>query len=393
MKIWIFNHYVTSPSLPGGTRHIDFGKELVKRGHEVTIFASSFNYSLRRETQKYEKRKCKTENIEGVTVVWIKTPPYKKNDWRRFINMLSYSYRAQKIAKSIGLGKPDIIIGSSAHLFAVYAGHAVAKYFNIPYVMEIRDVWPQALVEMGMSKLNPAIIIMGILEKYLYKKADGIITLLPRSHRHIEKRGGSSEKITWIGNGADMTKFQNDIRPREKLVRYIGSIGKPNNVRLLVEAAGLLPDAVRMEIIGDGTEKKRLSKNAPKNVYFLKTVPRNNVPRLLEESDIVAITMHKRDARHGVSMNKIYDALAAGRPILYACDTVNNPIEDAKAGITAPPDDPQKVADAIKTLLALSEEEKTKMGRRGREYVEKYHSIPVLVDKLEKVLNSVTSPK
>ena len=185
MDIWIFNHYVVTPDMPGGTRHYDFGKELIKRGYKVTIFASSFNYSQHKELKLATHEKWKIENVDGINFVWIKTFPYQKNDWRRVINMISYMYRVYPLGKKItkidkNIKKQDIIIGSSVHLLAVLAAYLLSKYYKVKFVMEIRDLWPQTLIDMGkFRKTNILIKTLNILEKFLYKRAERIITLFP----------------------------------------------------------------------------------------------------------------------------------------------------------------------------------------------------------------------
>ena len=118
--------------MTGGTRHYDFSKELVKRGHEVTIFASSFHYSQHKELKLNKNEKYKTENIDGINFVWIKTFPHQKNDWRRVLNMVSYMWRACWIGRRItkvnqNISKPNMIIGSSVHLLAVLSAHCLSK--------------------------------------------------------------------------------------------------------------------------------------------------------------------------------------------------------------------------------------------------------------------------
>ena len=173
MNIWIFNHYAITPDMAGGTRHYDFGKELVKRGHEVTIFASSFHYSQHRELKLTWGEKYKVERVEGVNFVWIKTFPYQKNDWRRVLNMVSYAWKVYWIGRGIkkldqDINKPDIIIGSSVHLLAVLSAYWLSKHYRAKFIMEVRDLWPQTLVDIGKFKENnPIIKILRIIEKFL----------------------------------------------------------------------------------------------------------------------------------------------------------------------------------------------------------------------------------
>jgi glycosyltransferase involved in cell wall biosynthesis len=399
VNIWILNHYAITPNLPGGTRHFDFGKELVRRGYKVTIFASSFHYSLLRETKEYEKEKFIVEDYEGVRFVWLKTFSYSGNDWRRVVNMLSYAIRAYEVAQKINTEKPDIIIGSSVHLFAVFTAYLLSKKYKTPFIMEVRDLWPQTLMDMGVSKWHPFVILLGILEKFLYKRADKIIVLLPRANEYIEKLGISPEKIVWIPNGVDFERFQfkngGSLRDEtytsdEFIVTYTGAIGKANNLDVAIEAAKILQKDypnIKFLFVGDGPEKGRLleivKKEKINNVEFRPPVAKNKIVEIILKSD--ALFFHLQDSpifKYGISSNKLFDYLASGKPIIFSSNSINNPVEEAKAGITVPPDNPQALADAIIKLYKMSPEERRAMGLNGRKYVEKYHSLPVLVDKL-----------
>uniref|UniRef100_A0A7C3RWL1 Glycosyltransferase WbuB n=1 Tax=Dictyoglomus thermophilum TaxID=14 RepID=A0A7C3RWL1_DICTH len=403
-NIWIFNHYAITPDLPGGTRHFDFGKELVKRGYNVTIFASSFHYSLLKEIKEYKKNSYIIEDYDGVRFVWIKTFPYSRNDWRRVINMLSYSIRSYKVAKKINIEKPDIIIGSSVHLFAVFIAYLLSKKYKTPFIMEVRDLWPQTLIDMGVSKWHPFVILLGILEKFLYKKADKIIVLLPKANEYIENLGISPEKIVWIPNGVDLERFNFDIEcidlridKKNFVITYTGAIGKANNLDTLLETARILKDnypEIKFLLVGNGTEKERLiqiaKENNLKNVEFRDPVPKNEIAKIINKSDVLILLV--RDSplyKYGISFNKLFDYLASGKPIIFSSNSINNPVEEAKAGITVPPDNPQALADAIIRLYKIPPEERKRMGDNGKKYVEKYYSMPVLVDRLEKIFKEL----
>ncbi|ACK41873.1 MULTISPECIES: glycosyltransferase family 4 protein [Dictyoglomus] len=405
-NIWLFNHYAITPNLPGGTRHFDFGKELVRRGYKVTIFASSFHYSLLRETKEYEKEKFIIEDYEGVRFVWLKTFSYSGNDWRRVVNMLSYAIRAYEVAQKINTEKPDIIIGSSVHLFAVFTAYLLSKKYKTPFIMEVRDLWPQTLMDMGVSKWHPFVILLGILEKFLYKRADKIIVLLPRANEYIEKLGISPEKIVWIPNGVDFERFQfkngGSLRDEtytsdEFIVTYTGAIGKANNLDVAVEAAKILQKDypnIKFLFVGDGPEKGRLleivKKEKINNLEFKAPLPKDRIVEIIQKADVLFLALKDSPLyKYGISLNKLFDYLASGKPIIFSSNSINNPVDEAKAGITVPPDNPQALADAIIKLYKMSPEERRAMGLNGRKYVEKYHSIPVLVDKLEKIFEEV----
>ena len=403
-NIWIFNHYAVTPDLPGGTRHFDFGKELVKRGYEVTIFASGFQHGTMRYCRDFSKEDFIVDEFDGVRFVWIKTFPYSGNNWRRVVNMLSYSVRAYKVARKLNTEKPDIIIGSSVHLFAVFTAYLLSKKYKTPFIMEVRDLWPQTLIDMGVSKWHPFVILLGILERFLYKRSDKIITLLPKANEYIEKLNVPEDKIVWIPNGVNLERFNfsednSNLKHNNVsfLITYTGAIGKANNLEILIEVAEKLnknyPE-IKFLVVGDGPEKEKLVRIAMEknlnNIEFNALVPKNEVSKILYKSDALILLLRNSPLyKYGISLNKLFDYLASGKPIIFSSNSINNPVEEAKAGITVPPDNPEKLAEAIIMLYKMSEEERAEMGRNGKSYVEKYYSIPVLVDKLESVIRSL----
>ena len=127
MNIWILNHYATPPDTPGSTRHFEFARKFVKQGHQVSIFASGFSHRTRREERLERNEACRRENIDGVEFIWIRTVPYYKgNDWRRAVNMLSYSFRVVPLGLRFK-ESPEVILASSPHPFAGLAGYILAK--------------------------------------------------------------------------------------------------------------------------------------------------------------------------------------------------------------------------------------------------------------------------
>lgn len=243
MTIWILNHHALTPQMSGGTRHYDFARELIKRGHKVAIISSSFHYSKYIEMKEYEEKEHICEYVDGIEWVWLKTPPYRGNGMARVKNMLSYTRKALKIIPTLDLSKPDIIIGSSVHLFAVYAAYKLSRKYKIPFVMEVRDLWPQTLIDMGISKRHPFIIILGILERFLYRKADKIISNLPYAYEYISDYA-PPQKFEWISNGVDLRNISYKEKSESSpfVVSYTGAMGVANNLGVLVEAADKLKE-------------------------------------------------------------------------------------------------------------------------------------------------------
>jgi len=397
MNIWILNHHALTPRMGGGTRHYDLGKALVKKGHRVTIIASSFHYSQYREMKVYEGTSYIRENVEGVDFIWIKTPPYFGNGFERVKNMFAYTMNVLHIIPSLHLERPDIIIGSSVHLFAVYAAYRLSRRYHTPFVMEVRDIWPRTLIDMGISKWHPFILLLSGLEKFLYKKADCIITLLPYAHEHIG-RFVPQEKIVWISNGVDMAAIPYKMKPPSEtcVVTYIGAIGMANNLEVFVQAAEQLKEhrEVFFRIIGEGVQKAALQKMVEErdlgNVSIENAVPKQEVGEILAESDVLYLGLKDMPLyRFGMSMNKLYDYMAAGRMIVFAADTRNNPVKDANAGITVPPDDATALSKAILEACRLTPEQRFRTGSRARAYVQKHYDIEILAQRLENVLKKI----
>jgi len=406
-SLWILNHYAVSPDMSGITRHFDFGKELVRRGHQVTIFASGFDHQTKKYVKVGPKERRRIEEYDGVRFVWINTIPYTKNDWHRVVNMLSYAYRVLGCDK--GLPRPDAVIGSSMHPFAASAGWWLARRYNADFLFEERDLWPKTAIDMGAMRENsvPAHLLYK-WEDFMYKKAKKIIVLMPYGEEYAVSRGADPSKIVWLPNGVDLARFDNpkplpDDSPVGSAftkfgdsfkVVYAGSHGPANGLEVIIKAAYILKTSelnIHFFLVGDGPQKGVLMKMAQesglRNISFLPPVPKDQVPSVLARADLLVHTLRKIEAlRYGVSSNKMYDYLASCKPVVTSMDAGNNPVVEANCGVAVEAENPQALAEAIVSIAKMSEEERNKLGLNGRHYVEKYHDIKILADKLEDAL-------
>lgn len=337
MKIWIFNHYAKTPNYAGGSRHFDLAKELIKKGHEVTIFASSFNHLLKKETIEYERNNYyKEEIIENVRFVWLKTIQYN-NSFKRILNMISYSIKSYRIAKKMArLSKPDIIIGSSVHPLAAIVGYRVSNITGSLFYFEERDLWPQTFIDFGkISSINPLAIILYKIEKYLYNRSHRIIVLFEKAVNYVESRGVDNNKVIYIPNGVDIKRYQNIEKdneiykifpPKNQIVIYIGSHGIANHLSPLLDVAYYLQyveknNSVHFVFVGNGPLKSSLIEDVRKknleNITFMDPIPKSKIPYLLSLADLSMISIKKSPLyKWGFSMNKLYDYMAAGLPIM-----------------------------------------------------------------------------
>jgi glycosyltransferase involved in cell wall biosynthesis len=410
VNIWMLNHYAHPPDSPGGTRHYDFARELVKRGHQVTIFASGFSHRTRKEERLTKKQNYRREKVNGVEFIWIRTRPYYKgNDWRRVLNMLSYSWRVVFLGRRLK-EKPDVILASSPHPFAGLAGYLLSRRKKTEFIFEVRDLWPQTLVDIGgYRRKSPVVALLRVLEKFLYRRARKIVVLPSNASEYITRLGIPGDKIVHIPNGVSPETFRSDIGLPEALdktiaslkskgkllVVYSGAHGIANALDTIVEAAKLIQergiDKVHFLMVGEGPEKAGLIKKAKdwrlSNVSFQEPIAKGAIPELLRASDIAVLSWRKSDLyEHGMSSNKLWDYMFCARPIVWAIDTLADPVAGTNCGLTVPPEDPEAIAQAITRLCSMSEGERREMGMRGHEYVMKHHSIPVLADRLLAVI-------
>lgn len=400
MKVWIINQYVIAPGQAGGTRHHSLARELVRRGHEVTIIASSFDHYTRRETRLSSGEPYKTEISDGITFVWLRTPPYPGNTIARMWNMLVFSWRVLLGRGYSHLPKPDVVWGSSPHLFGALAAERVASRLRVPFVLEVRDLWPQSLIELGnVSAKNPIALGLLVIERYLYRRANQIISLLQGAPDHMVSKGAGRHKIHWIPNGVDTQLFPKPAGLPENpvfTVMYAGAHGLANALDPIIDAAGILQregyaPRVQFRFVGDGPAKSGLRQRAVAEginiIQFEDPVPKVKMFETLSQADAFVVCMKASPLyRWGISLNKIFDYLACARPIVFSGDSPYSQISSAEAGITVPPEDGRAIADAIKRLIDTCVYDRAEMGLRGRRHVEEFYGMDVLGERLEQVL-------
>ena len=395
--LWI-NHFAVSPADGGGTRHFELAHALTGLGWRVTIAASDFHLHSRAYTRRASSdvREAIPERVDDVDFLWLWSAPYATNDWRRARNWISFS---RSLARWSTLPpewrRPDVIVGSSPHLFAALAAQRLAKRLGLPFVLEVRDLWPESLVAAG-GRRGPAYQALGVLARYLYARADRIIVLARGVGKHLVAHGVDEGKIVYVPNSAD----PNPMHAARALAThdaftlvYAGAHGPANGLDVVLDAAALLrAEPVRFVLVGDGPSKAalraRVDRDRLLNVEFSDPVPKAAVPDLLASAN--AGLMVLRDAplfAYGVSPNKLFDYLAAGLPVV--CNVpgeVASMLRDAGAGEQAVDSSARALAEAVIRLARRSAEVQTDMGASGRAWVAREHSRGVLAQRLDAAL-------
>ncbi|RJQ28199.1 MAG: glycosyltransferase WbuB [Peptococcaceae bacterium] len=406
-SLWILNHHATGPG-----RHEGFARELAARGWRVKIFAASFVHNLFREMKVYPPgTHCLLEE-NGITRVWLKTPPYFGNGPRRLLNQLTFARRSWLAGRE--MERPGIILASSVHLFAGLAGLFLARRHKVPFVFEVRDFWPQVLVDMGvLRKGGTAERLLGWLESFLYRKAGRIIYVPPGGADYLAGRGVKKEKIIHIPNGVNLAWFDRCVADdcldpelgrffaecRDKMLFvYTGAHGRANGLDTLIKAAALVQRAgeqgIHFLLVGEGPEKPTLKKLAGeyglRNLTFRPGVPKDMVPPIIKKAAGCILSLEAGGAfRYGISFNKLFDYLAGGRPVVAAAPAGLALLEQAGSVVRVEPGDSPALAGAVVELARAAPGERLEMGLAGRLYVERHHSMPGLAGRLEKVLEEL----
>jgi len=391
--VWILNHYAGSRIHGMEYRHFYLAKYFKKMGLSPTIISASFHHLF----TNLPDARC--EEVDGIPYIWIKTSRYKKNDLRRVINMVEFSFRlAFKRFKK--LSKPNVIIASSPHPFVAINGYLFSKKYKAKLLFEVRDLWPLSLIEWGYSVNNPLIKSMSIIEKFAYKHCDYTISLLSGAKEYMIKRGLREEKFVYIPNGVDLkmlhtnisklperhNKIISNLKKEHKLiVLYTGNHGTANALNNLIEAGRILngnPE-VHFLLVGKGPEKENLIRKAKnyhlKNITFLDPIDKSQILSLTRTADVGYIGLQKKDLfKYGVSPNKLFEYMASGLPIVSAIDTSSDEVVEAECGFSVPAENPLALADTLKEISKLSKKRLYEMGKRGQEYVENTHSYEVL---------------
>lgn len=408
MRILLINHYAGSPRHGMEFRPYYLAREWVRAGHEVMIVAAS--YSHVRAVQPEVPGHAVEELIDGIRYRWLPTPHYAGNGMGRLRNILSFLRQLRADAWRLTRDfRPDAVIASSTYPMDVWVARRLARLAKAKLVYEVHDLWPLSLIELsGMSPRHPFALLCGKAEADAYRDADVVVSMLPCVHEHMASRGLDLKRLRIVPNGFAPEEWQGESAPLGEtlrthldaeraagrtLVGYAGSMGLPNALDVLLDAAARLRDEpISFVLVGSGHEAARLAERAQRDeltkVRFLAPIPKAQIPTLLARFDIAYIGWQRTPIyRFGIAPNKLIDYLMAGRAVLHSVEAGNDPVAEAGAGLTVVPEDAGAVAQGLLKLAALSPAEREAMGQRGRAFAMAHHAYPVLAARFIEALS------
>jgi len=375
-------------------------REWVRAGHQVQIVASARSH-IRAEQPQLASQFRLSENIDGIQYTWLATSNYSGNGIRRVGNMASFVSRLYLDGKTlVKTFKPDLVIASSTYPIDIWPAHRIAQLAYAKLVFEVHDLWPLTPMELGsMSRWHPFIMLLQSAENYAYRHADIVVSMLPKVREHMESHGMAPDKLYIVPNGIDPNEWVSDspqlpdtvlkelttIKNQGlSIIGYAGTHGVSNALKTLLDAASLMQDEkIAFVLVGGGPDKAGLLQLAKErhlqNIYFIDPIKKEQIPALLQWFDVAYIGWRRQPLyRFGIAPNKLMDYMMAARPVLHAVEAGNDPVGEAGCGLTIAPENPQAVAQGIRDLLALNEDDRTAMGRRGRSFVLKNLTYPIL---------------
>lgn len=404
MRIWLINHYAVPPRYYPLARQNYFAKYLMQAGHEVTIFAASTVHNSELNLIE-DDTPYREDVVDGVHYVLIRCKSYHGNGVSRILNMLEFARKLPGVCNKYP--RPDAIVATSMPPMSCAAGIKLARKYGCRGIAEIADLWPESIVAYGIAgPRNPAVLYLRRLEKWIYTKADAVVFTMEGAYDYIKEQHWEKEvpqsKVFYINNGVDLELFdynKEHFRVEDKdlddpeifKVVYTGSIRRVNGLGLLLDAAKAVRDPrVRFLIWGDGDERPMLEQRVKDenigNVVFKGRVEKKFVPSIVSRADVnFAHNTPSPLFRFGISFNKMFDYLAAGKPVLSDFPCSHNPSVTYKAGLDVQCPDAKSVARRVEEMADMDRQEWERLSCNARRTAEEY-DFKKLTDKLLDVI-------
>jgi len=385
MKILLINQSFVSPDEPGHTRHFEMAKFLRSQGHELVIVASDMNYQTGQRTV-HTRGLYVEQNIDGIRVLRAYSyPSLHVSFFWRVVSFVSFMFSS--VWTALRVKDADLIMGTTPPIFQAVSAWIVAVIRRKPFLLEVRDLWPEFGVSMGVLK-NPVVIgLARWLENFLYARATHILVNSPAYKTYMLEKGVPEKKVTFIPYGTDVEMFNpgvdgSPIRQRlgvqdKFVVLYAGAMGPANDIYTILRAADRLRDKedIRFVFFGAGKDLESIQQNAREkkleNVIFAGVAPKKEMPAVVASADVCLAILQNIPMFRTTYPNKVFDYMAAGRATVLVIDgVIRDVIEASNGGVFVTPGDDALLA---KTILELSRDPDRvgQLARSAREYLVK----------------------
>ncbi len=416
MRILLIHQYYLEKGEGGGSRFNEITKIWSEKNIHVTVLAGMVHYNSGVKPNKYKgKFIFKDLNFyKNVDVIRCHVSnSYNLNFIGRLWGYLSFVFSSIYAGIFKVKGKYDVILVTSPPLFLGISAYVLSTFYKIPFIFEIRDLWPESAIDTGILKSKFLIKLSYVFEKFIYKKAK-IINVLTPAFRNvlIDKKNIKKEKIIFIPNAADFRlakKIQNDksfnVKDFKKklglenkfVITYVGAHGVANHLIQLIDAAEKLMNTnIVFQLIGSGMKKEYLKKEVVKrnlsNVIFRDPVPKSEVFKFILASDVGTSVLKNVETFKTIYSNKTFDYMSCKKPVLLVINGVSKElVESAKCGVFAEPENPVSIANKSKEMSFLHENDLKQMGINGyiyaKENFDRFKLSKKYIDKINLVLN------
>ncbi|MBE5034732.1 glycosyltransferase family 4 protein [Gallibacter intestinalis] len=387
MNILLINHYAGSPEMGMEFRPYYFAREWVKMGHKVDIIAADYSH-LRRKNPEV-KEDFQSEVIDGINYHWIITNKYEGNGVQRVKTMAKFVYKLWSKARWIvDEYEPDVVICSSTYPLDTYVGQRIRKLSKkkVKLIHEVHDMWPISPIEIGgMSPKHPFIQVMQAGENSFCKKSDIVVSLLPATKDYFVEHGMNPEHWRYVTNGVLLSEweeyekipleikehFEQNKKDGKFNLCFFGSLHKTYNLDVLINAVKKInSQELAVTFIGPGMDRDELEsmcKGFEDTFKFFGPISKKSIPDLFNYIDATFVgAKSQKIFRFGIAMNKLFDSMMGGKPILYMVDAPNDFVKEYKCGISVNGQSEDDLITGIKEIMNLSEQEKADMGQRGK---------------------------
>ena len=408
MNIAVFSHYFTPEIGAPSARLYDLSQQWLRAGHTVQMVTCFPNHPAGTLYPGYTRHCYQHEQLDGIGVHrhWTYITP-NKGILKKTLGHLSYLPSAMMFSLP-HVTKPDVVLASSPTFFAAMAGIRAGKRWHVPFIMEIRDLWPAIFVELGVLRNRTLIRWLEQLEMALYARATRIVTVTEAFRRNLIQRGIPAEKVHTIPNGADVNfwmptaapesfRKEHDFAHNDFIVLYIGAHGISHALEQILDAADSLRSYqnIRFVFVGEGAKKAMLVQKAKEccleNVRFFDPVDKAGVKNFYAFADVCLVPLRNIPLFETFIPSKMFEMMAMGKPIIgSARGEAAEILSRSNGAVVVEPEDSQAIAKAILDLLQDKERVK-KMGKEGRKFVTEHYSRRSLAMKYADVIEESIS--